>query len=246
MRAAASSIASGSPSRRAADLRDHARSRRRAQPRVDGAGAALEQRDAPARPPAAPSASSCSAASRSGARLVTTSFERGDACEDRAERGRGVEQLLEVVDHDQQLAARRRLADRACSSSAPTSARVVDRGERDEPRALGEPLAEPVRELQREARLADPARAGEREQPHVRVGEQPRRGSRSSLAPEQRRRRRRAAAVPDRRRLRHTGAGARRRVERRVLGEDRAPRGAASSRPGSSPRSSTSAWRARR
>ena len=77
-----------------------------------------------------------------------------------------------------------------------------------------------MRELEREARLADPARAGEREQADVRVGEQLGGGLEVLVAAEQRRRRERAAA---RRRRGGGAAPARRRVEleRRVVGEDR-------------------------
>jgi hypothetical protein len=45
-----------------------------------------------------------------------------------------------------------------------------------------------VGELEREVRLADAARAGQREQPHVRVGEQLGGGGEIVLAAEQRRR----------------------------------------------------------
>ncbi len=177
----------------AADLLDDA-GRVVEQARVDGAGAALEQRDG-----------------RLGGQRAERELVLGGEMErraarhhelrarrrvqDRVERGRGVEQLLEVVHDDQQLAARR-LADRRLQLRTH-QARIVQRGERHEPRALREPLTEPVCELQREPRLADPARPGQREQPHVRVGQHARGDLQILLAPEQRRRGQRQRRMAD-------------------------------------------------
>ena len=75
-----------------------------------------------------------------------------------------VEQLLEVVDHDERLDADQRL------ELGTDELGRVEAGERHEPCAVGEVRCEPVRDFEREPRLADPARPGQREQ--ARLGEQ--------------------------------------------------------------------------
>ena len=99
------------------------------------AGAALEQRDGGLGAPAAASASSCSAASRSGARLVTTSFERGEAARSALSSG-AASSSCSKLSTTSSSSRPARLADRRSPSSAPTSARVVERAERDEARAV--------------------------------------------------------------------------------------------------------------
>ena len=111
----------------AADLRDRASSSASTQP---GSTARARRTNSATAGSAASggSASSCSAASCSGARLVTTSFEGGDAAST-AELPGGVEQLLEVVDHEQQLAAA--ISPSACPSSAPTRPSPARRARRN-------------------------------------------------------------------------------------------------------------------
>ena len=104
--------------------------------------------------------------------------------------GGGVEQVLEVVEHQQQFAAAEHggqpfaLGRAELLSDLRDHARgVVERGQLDELRTVGEERHRAVGELEREVRLADAARPGQREQPHVRVGEQLGGGRRSSSRP---------------------------------------------------------------
>ena len=150
-----------------ADLLDRARrpARARAAGRRRGRGARTARPRARSRAAAARARARRRAAAR--ARLVTTSFDRGELASTPAQLRRRVEQLLEVVDDQQQLrrgevlarpparARRHRAPDRRARASGTKRAPSANRG------------AEPVRELEREARLADPARAGEREQADV-------------------------------------------------------------------------------
>ena len=91
--------------------------------------------------------------------------------------GRG-EKVLEVVEHDETRPLREELgkcvgggslgAVEQSESPGDRGAHVVWVGhglERDEPSAVGDRLGAPARELDREARLADPARPGQRHQP---------------------------------------------------------------------------------
>ena len=131
-RAAASSIASGRPSSRCADLGDRpgrsrwsARSRagsrpparRRARPpRTATARRAPRPGGRLAAPAAAP-AYSCSPRSRSGSRLVTSISEAGARRQQLGDDRRGRHDLLEVVQHQQQLTGR---AGTPCSVDAPS------------------------------------------------------------------------------------------------------------------------------
>jgi hypothetical protein len=83
---------------------------------------------------------------------------------------RGVQKLLEDVDHQQPLDRR-------------------ERRQRHEHRPVRELRREPVRELEREPRLADPARSGQRHEPHPRLRQQCRRSLQVRFPPERRRRR---------------------------------------------------------
>ena len=214
------------------------------QPRVDGAGAAHEQRGRRLGAPAAPSASSCSAASRSGARLVTTSLDLRRGGEEPRELGRGVEQLLEVVDHEQQLAPRRSRRAPA-RAPAPTLLGVLERAERDEARALGE--------LAARAGARARARSGScRSRPGPvsvsrrtsRVGEQL--GARSRGPPRGRAAASAGAAAAGAGAARRGRGGGRLRASSAGSWARIAASRRCSSRPGSSPSSSTSASRARR
>ena len=227
MRAAASSIASGSPSRRAQICSIRSSSPvRQLQPRVERAGAADEQlrRRLGGQRRHAELVLALDA-QRGAARDHELALRRGG--QQAAELGRGVEHLLEVVDHEQDRVPRQHRGRLALARAerlgdlGRDQRRVLEARQRDEPGAVGELRREPVRELEREVRLADPARAGQREQPDVRVAQQLGRGRQVVLAAEQRRRRER-----QRRRLERRGRGRRRRcgrveLERRVLGQDR-------------------------
>ena len=227
VRAAASSIASGRPSRRAQICSIRCSSPGCSCSRgFERAGAAQEQLRR-----------GLGRQRRDGELVLGADPQRGAARDHelRARRdgqqpgqvGRGVEQLLEVVEHEQQLAAAEHGGQAFALGRAELlrdlrghARGVVERGELDEVRAVGEVRRAPVRELEREVRLADPARPGQREQPHVRVGEQLGGGREIVLAAEQRRRRDRQGGGEH---GLHGGRGRDGRVEleRRVLGEDR-------------------------
>ena len=177
VRAAASSIASGRPSSRSqiCSISDCGV----LGAGVDGLRAALKER--------------CGGRGRQrgeGELVLGGEVQRGAAGHDDLVRERrerlssrgGVEHLLEVVDDEQQLAAGRErcsssLATRAGSSTAASGRKCAPSGKRSQ--AVGE--------LEREAGLADPAGAGDREQAHVGVGQQRLRGLEVVLAAEQRR-----------------------------------------------------------
>jgi hypothetical protein len=102
-----------------------------------------------------------------------------------AQLGGGGEDLLEVVDHEQHLLAGEQLGgglERAVAAVLEGAQRlgeggddalgVADRRERDEAAAVFEARCGASGELEGEARLPDPARAREREQADVGVGEQ--------------------------------------------------------------------------
>ena len=192
--------------------------------------------------------SSCSPPIRSAARLVTTSLLCGEAASRRPSSGAASSTCSKLsITSSTALrastaAASPSPAPSASAISVATSARVLQPGQRDEPRAVAELRREPVGELEREVRLADPAGAGEREQPHVRVGSSSAAVGEIVLAAEQRRGGTGSGGADA-----AAGGGAGRRVEleRRILGEDRGLQ-ALQLRAGSSPRSSTSAGRARR
>ena len=246
MRAAASSIASGRPSSRAQIARSARGRRRRASAagRARARGARTARRRARAR--AAAIASSCSPARAQ--RGAARDHELRRAARRRAARPssrRRVEHLLEVVEHEQQLAlpasgpraprtgsAPRTRARRAPGPSRQTRSGPTSRGARR--RSWREALSE----LEREPRLADAAGTGEREQAHPRLGEQRRGGREVLLAAEQRRRRNRKRG-PSGRGARGGGAARARRGRARGPGRGSRPRGAGA-RPGSRPRSSTS------
>jgi hypothetical protein len=71
--------------------------------------------------------------------------------------------LLEVVDHQQR---RERVVADGLGELRGHPGRIVECGEGDEARAVRDLRRALVRELEREARLADAARPGEREEPH--------------------------------------------------------------------------------
>ena len=108
--------------------------------------------------------------------------ERGTGCQQRADERRGREHVLEVVEHEQQvLGGQKALGGLVCRLAREHDDRKrldnrrrhilgpLQRGERDEVRAVGEVRLHRARRLQRQARLADPARAREGEQPHIAV-----------------------------------------------------------------------------
>ena len=141
--------------------------------------------------------------------------------------GGGVEQLLEVVEHEQHLAAAEHGGQPFALGRAELlgdlgdhAGGVVERGQLDELRAVGEARRRAVGELEREVRLADAAWPGQREQPHVGVGEQLGGGQEVLVAAEQRRRRHGQRGGEH---GLHGGRGRHGRVEleRRILGEDR-------------------------
>ena len=172
-RAAASSIASGSPSSRRQIARDRARGpRRRPERRIARAGALVEQLDGRVGGERRHRATRARRRGAATARLVTRSVIAGRGREQAADVGRRVEHLLEVVEHEQQRAVRERAGqpvEHAAVGAVGEPERagerredvpgVADRGERDEPRAVGELRRQPARELEREPRLADAARA---------------------------------------------------------------------------------------
>ena len=104
----------------------------------------------------------------------------GQALEQPADERRGRQHVLEVVEHQQQVLGgqealggllgglarehddRQRLDDRRGHVLGPSQ-----RGERDEVRAVGEVRLHRARRLQRQPRLAHPARAREGQQPHA-------------------------------------------------------------------------------
>ena len=96
---------------------------------------------------------------------------------------------------------------------------LVDRPQRHEARAVREPARLAARQLERQAGLADPARAGERDHAHVRIGEQRRRGVEVGVAADQRVGRRRQRRHGNRSRPPSLGQ---QQVEPRILGQHRA------------------------
>ena len=142
---------------------------------------------------------------------------------------RGVEEVLEVVQDQQQVALahepRQRLGDRLPGRRAQVEClrdrgrdelAVADRRERHEAGAVGEPLLQPAGDLEREPRLARPAGAGEREQARARPMEQLAQVLELALAPDER---------AGRGRQPRAAAGRRRAVERGVVLEDPALEG---------------------
>ena len=233
MRAAASSIASGSPSRRAqiCSIRCVVAGLERRR----GLSARARRRNS--------SAEGFGGQRRDGELVLGADPQRGAARDHelRARRdreqpgqvGRGVEQLLEVVEHEQQLAAAEdggqalALGRAELLGDLRRHARgVVERGELDEVRAVGEVRRGPVGELEREVRLADAAGPGQREQADVRVGEQLGGGREVVVAAEQRRRRQRAAWGRARPARRAAARDAARRARATGPGRGSRPRGA--------------------
>ena len=178
-----------------ADLRDRGRvGVVQVEAGVVGARSLAEQRDGSPRRPARPRPRASRAraaraatpgsaprpAALSGSRLVARTVSAGQAVQQPADERRGRQHVLEVVDHQQQVLGgqealgglvgglarehddRERLDDRRGHVLGP-----LQRGERDEVRAVGEVRLDRARGLQRQARLADPARAREGEQPHA-------------------------------------------------------------------------------
>jgi hypothetical protein len=116
----------------------------------------------------------------------------GRAQQDRDER-RGVDDLLEVVEHEQRVelgeVSTDALGDRSLRALVDAERsgdrgghvrRIVDRIERDQPGSIGCPLGKAAGELDGQARLADPAGSHDREQPPR--GEQPACGLEVGLA----------------------------------------------------------------
>ncbi len=133
----------------------------------------------------------------------------GLAREQRGHRRRGVHELLEVVQHHERLALHLQLLLEALAA--------VDGGQRHEPRAVAEVAGQPVRQLERQPRLADAARAHDRHEADRGVADQRRELGELGLAADQargeRRQRRRGGG--------RLGGGALGGLERGVLGEDR-------------------------
>ena len=105
---------------------------------------------------------------------MTKRGDTGSAGEQVRHHGCGVHQLLEVVEHEQQFDTGVLDLQLLLQPLAR-----VDRGERDEARAVAELAREPVGQLEREPRLAHTARPEDRHQPHARVAQQ--RGDRIQL-----------------------------------------------------------------
>ena len=170
-RAAASSIASGRWSSRRADL-----ARRRRRREVELRPRARQKSSTASARRAAGTAYSCSPATRSSSRLVTSS--RGSGTRRAARRvGAGVERRARSC-RAAGAAARRRCARRA-PPCAPSACATVSRHERRIAKRRQRHPAHAVREVvgtssaaacEREARLAGAAGAGERQQPHVVAG----------------------------------------------------------------------------
>ena len=256
MRAAASSIASGRPSSRA-----QMRSMCSASP------AASSSRESSARARRRNRSADGAAAERRDRQFVLAGdAQRGAAGHDElrarrrgqqaADLRRRVEELLEVVDHQQQRAAREQAHQPFALGGAQLlrdlggdERGVGERGERDEAGAVGELRGEPVGQLDREAGLADAAGPGEREQAHVGIGEQRGGGDQVGLAAEQRGRGSGEGGRGQRGRRDDRGGG---RGRGGVPGSSAgswariADSSRCSSRPGSRPRSSTSDVRTRR
>ncbi len=114
----------------------------------------------------------------SGSRLVVMIAKRAAMPQDvRDEGGNGVEHVLAVVEHQQDLALADPLDERGASRGAGTGDEADGRGddgldlvsrvrrrELDEPRATGHFLAQRSRRGEREASLADAARTGQRDE----------------------------------------------------------------------------------
>ena len=125
------------------------------------------------------SGSSCSPRTRNRVRLVTATFRPGHAATIAASEGRGVDDLLEVVEDEQQPPALEvcdeALLELALAVEEPERARdradhvagIPDRLQRHEDDAVRELVRRRRRDRLGEPRLADPAGAGDREQAHV-------------------------------------------------------------------------------
>ena len=140
----------------------------------------------------------------------------------REETGRG-EQLLEVVQHEQDLRVRERCRQRLVLRQQqrlrdrPLDERgILDRCERREDGPVGELLPVPARGLERETRLADPARPGQRDQPDVVAAQRRPQLVELRIAADERRGRDRERRAPP-----AHGRRAHRRLERGLLFEDR-------------------------
>ena len=108
---------------------------------------------------------------------MTSAFRPGQAAEQVGHERRGLDDLLEVVQHQQQaLVAEEGLRAGRPAGSAPMSRRprawaivvadqagVGDRGEADEGDAIGEVAGRRARRRDRDAGLADPAGTGQRQ-----------------------------------------------------------------------------------
>ena len=151
--------------------------------------------------------------------------EAGSRVEQPGHRRGAVDEMLEVVEHEQELAStngvrdelgparRTRLAQpKRTRDRGQQQARVLERREVDDDGAVGEPAAETMRELDRDSRLPDPARADERDQPRARIEQLPLERSEHVFASDRRRVRRRDAERLVAALLPH--------LERRVLVED--------------------------
>ena len=133
---------------------------------------------------------------------------RGDGLQPRCGGGqrrhqwRRVEQVLEVVEYEQELMVGEEALERFLRRPARGDAKrarnrrgdersAAHRCQLDEGGAVSEAHREAVRQLEREPRLADAAGAGERQEPHAVLSQQPLRVGELAASPEQRRRRQR-------------------------------------------------------
>ena len=132
-----------------------------------------------------------SSAIRSGSTARDDETEVGRGHEQRRDVGRRADRLLEVVEDEKELAAADlrgsvALAAQALGNLGHDQGRLANRRELDEAHPVFERLDELGRGGDREARLADSAGAGERDEPRPLGPEQAQKFSELGLTPEQR------------------------------------------------------------
>ena len=165
---------------------------------------------------------STSPRTRSSSRLVTSTWRFGHAATSAASSGAAVDDLLEVVEHEQQLrrspmcAASAVLARRASARSSRRRARVAQRCEPD-PEDAGRELGDELgRRLDREPRLAGAARPGQRDEASAVARSAPRSAATLAVPPDERARRARQVRVRDRLQRRERSAPSWKSAHRRV------------------------------